>query len=261
MRWRGKQTIRFISVGHVCLMNSFCCTLFSWQMITNLFPVSLSLRLSFPLQISHPTYPLMLLLLFFPLLTHSLTFSFPQSVSCLQALTCSPTAPRSARLSVTPTAAGCHPSCRLTGARGQTTAATCTCLAWTQRSLTLRYPPPSTSLTNSPWPLPPPLPTIGHSPPLARMVRGHSHTTAFTITSINNNSSTTPALWRGKSMIGGPYHTNPPFSVSISMKIPWDPMTLVWSSTDTKGGDTESASWFWIGLLKNVLLFLRSFEK
>lgn len=42
-------------------------------------------------------------------------------------------------------------------------------------------------------------------------------------------------------MIGGPYRTNPPFSVSISMKVPWDPMTLVWSSTDTKGGDEESA--------------------
>lgn len=34
-------------------------------------------------------------------------------------------------------------------------------------------------------------------------------------------------------MIGGPYRTNPPFSVSISMKTRWDPTTLVWSSTDT----------------------------
>lgn len=30
-----KQTIRFISVGLVCLMNSFCCTLSSWQTIAN----------------------------------------------------------------------------------------------------------------------------------------------------------------------------------------------------------------------------------
>lgn len=43
MRWRRKQTTRFLNVGHVCLMNSFCCTFFSWQMITNLCSLSLSL--------------------------------------------------------------------------------------------------------------------------------------------------------------------------------------------------------------------------
>lgn len=68
----------------------------------------------------------------------------------LQALTCSPTARRSARPWAIPTAAGCPPSCRPTGARGRTTAATCTCPAWTPRCPTLRYPPLSTSPTNSP---------------------------------------------------------------------------------------------------------------
>lgn len=37
-----KQTIRFISVGLVCLMNSFCCTLSSWQTIANVCFIFLS---------------------------------------------------------------------------------------------------------------------------------------------------------------------------------------------------------------------------
>lgn len=207
-----KQTVRFISVGLVCLMNSFCCTLSSWQTVANVCFIFLS-----PLFLTLPLLHL--------------------SIGIHQARIFSPTAQRSARPWVTPTAAGCRLLCRLMGARGLTTVATCMCPAWMQRCLTLRYLPLSTFPTSWPWPRPPPPPTIGHSPPLARTVRGHSHTTAFTITSISNNSSTAPARWRGKSMIGGPYRTNPPFSVSISMKAPSDPLTLVWSSTDTKRGD------------------------
>lgn len=184
---------------------------------------------------------------------HLLPFRLP--LMHLQALTCSPTAPRSARPWATRTAAGCRPSWPPTGARGPTTAATCTCPAWTPRCPTLRYPLLSTCPTNSPPPRPPPRATIGHSPPLARTVRGHSHTTAFTITSIRNSRSTAPARWRGKSMIGGPYRTNPPFSVSISMKTRWDPTTLVWSSTDTNERKEGILIWTFFPLLFYQRLF------
>lgn len=158
--------------------------LFSWQTIANLCLIFLS---AFPFPPPFfPTFP-----------PHpSSPPSFPPlclSIGIHQARTFSPTARRSARPSGTPTAAGCRLLCRLMGARGQITVATCTCPAWTPRCRTLRYLPPSTFPTSSPWPRPPPRPTIGHSPPLARMVRGHSHTTAFTNTSISSNSSTAPA--------------------------------------------------------------------
>lgn len=79
-----------------------------------------------------------------------LALPMPLCASPLQVLTCSPTARRSARLWATPTAVGCRRLCRRTGARGRTTAATCTSPAWTPRCPTLRYPPPSTSPTSSP---------------------------------------------------------------------------------------------------------------
>ena len=94
--------------------------------------------------IFHPHFPP------FHLPLASSPLSVPPSVSSPQALTCSPTARRSAKPWATPTAAGCRPSCRPTGARGRTTAATCTSPAWTPRCPTLRYPPPSTSPSNSP---------------------------------------------------------------------------------------------------------------
>lgn len=133
------------------------------------------------------------LLSYFLLHLSHLSSSSTPSFHFHQARTFSPTARRSARPLGTLTAAGCHLLCHPMGARGQTTVATCTCPAWMPRCRTLRYLPPSTFQTSSPWPRPSPRPTIGHSPPLARMVRGHSHTTAFTNTSISNNSSTAPA--------------------------------------------------------------------
>lgn len=61
-------------------------------------------------------------------------------------------------------------------------------------------------------------------------------------------------------MIGGPYRTNPPFTVSISMKVPWDPMTLVWSSTDTKRGTInlpfDSDRDFFYDVVHQLLLLL-----
>lgn len=88
----------------------------------------------------------------FPSLPDSSCFHFPSppSVTYLQVLTCFPTAQRNARPWATRTAAGCRLLCRPTGARDRTTAATCTSPAWTPHCPTLRYPPPSTSLTNSP---------------------------------------------------------------------------------------------------------------
>lgn len=62
-------------------------------------------------------------------------------------------------------------------------------------------------------------------------------------------------------MIGGPYRTNPPFSVSISMKVPWDPMTLVWSSTDTNGGDGDSDLDFLCCLSTFISSVFKEFEK
>lgn len=210
MRWGGKQTTRFINVGLVSLMNSVCCTYSARDIGKWLLTCVLSsgfFHSSPPSRLFHSKYPLLPL---FPLTYHPLHlcdltfpplptpnpltfFHLPWSVTSLQALTCSPTARRSARPWVTQTAAGCPPLCRLTGARGRTTAATCTSPAWTPRCPTLRYPPPPTCPINSPWPRPPPRPTIGHSPPLARTVKGHSHTKAFTITSISNSRSTAPA--------------------------------------------------------------------
>lgn len=123
-----KQTIRFISAGLVCLMNSFCCTLYSWQTIANVCFIFFS--------------PPLFLLSFLRSL-----FSIIRFVS-RQARTFSPTARRSARPWVTPTAAGCHLLCRLMGARGPTTVATCTCPAWMPRFPILRYLPPSTFPTS-----------------------------------------------------------------------------------------------------------------
>lgn len=123
-----KQTIRLISVGLVFLINSFCCTLSSWQTIANVCFIFLSPPL------------------FVRFFLRSL-FSIFRSVSH-QARTFSPTARRSARPWVTPTAAGCRLLCRLMGARGPTTVATCTCPAWMPRFPTLRYLPPSTFPTS-----------------------------------------------------------------------------------------------------------------
>lgn len=154
-------------------MNSVCCTFSSWQMIANLCSFFCSLSLISPAIspfhsksphrfASYAPYSLFSILLiihyisaifcphFHLSLPHPAVLPVPQSASSLQALTCSPTARRSARPWVIPTAAGCRPSCRPMGARGRTTAATCTCPAWTPRCPTLRYPPLSTSPTKSP---------------------------------------------------------------------------------------------------------------
>lgn len=120
---------------------------FSSRAPSSLFPLSLITPYISVISLSH--FHLSISSLRHPASTFHPLPSLP-SVSSLQALTCSPTARRSARPWATLTAAGCHPSCRPTGARGRTTAATCTSPAWTPRCPTLRYPRPSTSPTNSP---------------------------------------------------------------------------------------------------------------
>lgn len=177
------------------MMANLCCLfyyLFHWLFF---FSLQMAIILHDPLLLFFfyfNYHPMHHLLVFHAIHLLQSYLNFPFDFT-LQVLTCSPTARMNARPWVTPTAAGCRPLCHQMGARGRTTAAIYTSLAWTPHCPTLRYPPPSTSPINSPWPPPPPRPTIGHSLLLARTAKDHSHTTAFKITSISNSSSTAPA--------------------------------------------------------------------